>query len=124
MKKTLSIALSILLIATLAFAMIGCGNGDNGGDTHRLVGSWDWTVAGITTEGYWVFNADGTAVMGAGTEVELNYSAWTTNNGVLYLTLAGTPLSVPTWYYEFVNNNTLRLTSTTIDGFEFEYTRN
>ena len=118
-------ALPLIAIAILAFALFtACGESDGvpSSTTSGLVGSWDWTVAGITTEGYYVFNADGTGNFGFdGARTAIR---WGTRDGSIFMcatpATCGSSCQLPTEMPYSLDGDTLDVT---LLGTTYTYTR-
>jgi|GEM_PF-2489256 len=122
-KKSVLLLLAIITIFTLAL-FTACGSRDQipSSTTSGLVGSWDWTLAGITTEGYYIFNADGTGSFGmAGMRTEFR---WGTRSGTIFmcatLSVCGSSCAAPTEMPYSLNGDTLNIT---LLGTTYTYTR-
>jgi len=121
-KKITALFLVVMAIFTLA-VLSACG-GDRipSSTTSGLVGSWDWTVHGLTTEGYYVFRADGTGDFGID-GLRTNFR-WGSRNGVIYMCMTtgicGNSCSAPTELQYTLTGDTLTVT---LAGMTHTYTR-
>ena len=90
--------------------------------TSGLVGSWDWTVHGVTTESYYIFNADGTGSFGFdGARTNIR---WGTEGGNILMCMTvstcGDSCSLPTEMPYTLVGDTLDVT---LLGTTYTYTR-
>ena len=102
--------LLVTLTLALTFTFVPAASGQS------LVGAWDWMG-----QPYYVLEANGQGTM-AGMAI-----GWSASNGILSVCVTPeeclTSCPAPQdWYYELAGNQ-LNLTSTTIPGFAFSYTR-
>ena len=122
-KKAVLLCVAVMAVFSLAL-LTACGSDQiPNSTTSGLVGSWDWTVHGITTEGYYVFRADGTGDFGLAGAARTDFR-WGTRNGVIFmcmtLSICGTSCSAPTEMPYTLEGNTLNVT---LLGTTYTYTR-
>ena len=117
-------AILLMMLAVLALAMFTACGGDRipATTTSGLVGSWDWTFQGMTTEDYYIFNADGTGSFGfTGMRTPIR---WGTNNGTIYMcttvSLCGDSCPLPTQMPYTLSGDNLDVT---LGGITYSYTR-
>jgi len=121
-KKTTVLVVAVLAIFTLAFFTACNSDRVPSSTTSGLVGSWDWTLQGLTTEGYYVFNGDGTGDFGL--DGMRTAFRWGTRNNSIYMCLTvsvcGSSCSAPTEMPYTLDGDTLTVT---LMGTTYTYTR-
>ena len=82
MKKIITSALVILMLAATVFVLTGCGeNGGGSTSSNPLVGSWKYSTGDYT----YTFNEDGTGdYNAAGTKMEFTYTTEGSKISILY----------------------------------------
>ena len=117
-------AILLMAAAVLVLALFTACNNDRipSSTTSGLVGSWDWTVAGLTTEGYYVFNANGTGNYGF--DGERTEFRWGTRGGTIYmchtLSICGNSCPAPLEMPYSLSGDNLDIT---LLGTTYSYTR-
>jgi len=82
-RKSAILLMAVVAIFSLAFLTSCSSDRIPSSTTSGLVGSWDWTFAGVTSEAYYVFNADGTGNFGFdGMRTNIR---WGTRNGNIFM---------------------------------------
>ena len=117
-------AFAVLMLAALSLALLASCAEDQipSSTTGGLVGTWDWTVAGLTTEGYYVFNADGTGNFGL--EGMRTQFRWGTRDGAIYMCMTtsacGDTCEAPERMPYTLSGDTLTVN---FQGTQYTYTR-
>ena len=121
-KSTILLMVAMVILSLALFTACGGSDGVPSSTTSGLVGSWDWTVAGITTEGYYVFNADGTG--SSGFDGARTAIRWGTSGGTIFMCMTvsacGNSCSSPMEMPYSLDGNTLNIT---LSGTTYTYTR-
>jgi len=98
-KKNFGLAILLAVALVAGLALTGCGGEERNPD---LISAWDW--GGM--EGAITLHANGRYAW-----LGVNYGSigfrWHSSNGTVYSRLG--PISTPWFYYQLIDNNTLRI---------------